>query len=424
MSAFFSGIDFGTSGARICVIDAASKLVFEATEPYSLDITASWLAALLSLVNAIPFTLKKRLASIALCGTSGTLLLTDDAGQALSTPLIYNDVRATAEAKSLCEFAPAHSIVLAPSSSLAKLHWLIKATSIPEAYCAHQADWLAQQLHGQPGVCDYHNALKLGYDGENLTWPAWLRKLNLFSYLPKVVSPGAIVGPITSILAARLQISPACVVRAGTTDSIAAFIASGVRTPGTAVSSLGSTLALKVITPRRIEDSQHGVYSHRWGTHWLAGGASNSGGNVLRAFFNDTDIERLSATINPQRAAPYVYYPLLTPGERFPINDANFLPVITPRPDEPAEFLHCLLEGIARIEARGYALLESLGVHPIDRILSAGKGGRNPVFSAIREKLTGKPTSKANHDEAAYGAALLAQLGERCFITGSEKQCT
>lgn len=421
MSAFFSGIDFGTSGARICVIDAESKLVFEATESYTLDLPASWLAALMSLVNAIPITFKKHLASVALCGTSGTLLLTDDAGRALSAALLYNDARATAEAKALGEFAPAHSIVLAANSSLAKLHWLIKATSITETYCAHQADWLGQQLHGQPRVCDYHNALKLGYDVENLRWPAWLRSLNLFSYLPKIVSPGAVVGPVTPALAARLQINPACMVRAGTTDSIAAFIASGAHTPDTAVSSLGSTLALKVITPRRIEDSEHGVYSHRWGRYWLAGGASNSGGNVLKAFFSDQEIECLSATINPQRAAPYVYYPLLSPGERFPTNDPAFLPVITPRPDAPAEFLHCLLEGIARIEARGYALLESLGVHPIERILSAGKGGRNPVFSAIREKLTRKTIHKAKYDEAAYGAALLAQRGERCFITERKK---
>lgn len=420
MSAFFSGIDFGTSGARICVIDAASNLVFEARESYSLDLPASWLAALMSLCNAIPITLKKHLTSVALCGTSGTLLLTDDTGRALSAPLLYNDARASAEAKALGEFAPPHSVVLTPSSSLAKLHWLSKATSITSGYCAHQADWLGQQLHGQPRICDYHNALKLGYDVENFTWPAWLRKLNLSSYLPKVVSPGAVVGPVISTLAARLQINPACMVRAGTTDSIAAFIASGAHTPDTAVSSLGSTLALKIITSRRIEDSQHGVYSHRWGSYWLAGGASNSGGNVLSAFFNAADIERLSAAINPQGAAPYIYYPLLRPGERFPINDPNFLPVITPRPDAPAEFLHCLLEGIARIEARGYALLESLGVHPIDRILSAGKGGRNPIFSAIREKLTGKTIYKAEHDEAAYGAALLAQRGERCFIIGSK----
>lgn len=64
---------------------------------------------------------------------------------------------------------------------------------------------------------------------------------------------------------------------AGTTDSIAAFLAAGVDAPGQAVTSLGSTLAIKLLSETRVDDARYGVYSHRLGDSWLVGGASNTG---------------------------------------------------------------------------------------------------------------------------------------------------
>jgi hypothetical protein len=58
-------------------------------------------------------------------------------------------------------------------------------------------------------------------------------------------------------------------------DSIAAFLAAGgaegALTPGIAVTSLGSTLAVKLLSAVRLEDSMYGVYSHRLGDLWLVG---------------------------------------------------------------------------------------------------------------------------------------------------------
>jgi len=123
---------------------------------------------------------------------------------------------------------------------------------------------------------------------------------------------------------------------AGTTDSIAAFLAAGVTQSGAAVTSLGSTLVLKLLSDTRVESTEHGVYSHWFGARWLAGGASNAGGTVLRRFFDDRTLATLSATINPSVASPLDYMPLLRPGERFPINDPTLAPRLTPRPVRPA----------------------------------------------------------------------------------------
>lgn len=47
---------------------------------------------------------------------------------------------------------------------------------------------------------------------------------------------------------ARFGLPPSCQVVAGTTDSIAAFIAANATEPGYAVTSLGSTLAVKMLS--------------------------------------------------------------------------------------------------------------------------------------------------------------------------------
>jgi len=72
-------------------------------------------------------------------------------------------------------------------------------------------------------------------------------------------------------------LSEECVVCTGTTDSIAAFLAARAAGPGRAVTSLGSTLAVKLVSEARVDDARFGVYSHRLDGAWLVGGASSPG---------------------------------------------------------------------------------------------------------------------------------------------------
>ncbi|KAK7251868.1 hypothetical protein RIF29_35447 [Crotalaria pallida] len=101
-----------------------------------------------------------------------------------------------------------------------------------------------------------------------------------------------------------------CVVCTGTTDSIVAFLAARATQPGKAVTSLGSTLAIKLLSNTRIEDSRFGVYSHRFDDKWVVGGASNTGGAVLRQLFTNDELDKLSEQINPSEVSLLDYYPL------------------------------------------------------------------------------------------------------------------
>jgi sugar (pentulose or hexulose) kinase len=328
-------------------------------------------------------------------------------------PILYNDDRGKTELEHLRAFVPAGHAVLSATSSLTKLYWLAAQPQMLDRsrYFLHQADWLAYHLHGKLGVSDYHNALKLGYDVESLCYPDWLERQPYRSLLPQVLEPGAPIGLILPDVVRQLGLAADCLVCAGTTDSIAAFIASEATSPGAAVTSLGSTLVVKLLSQTRVDDVRYGIYSHRWGDLWLVGGASNTGGAVLRHFFSDAELASLSREIDPDVSSQLDYYPLLTLGDRFPINDPNLAPRLTPRPDRDSEFLHGLLTGIAKIEARGYELLAELGATPLTSIQAAGGGANNPTWTRIRQRYLPVPISVSQHQEAAYGTALLASRG-------------
>ncbi|MFM6280339.1 MAG: FGGY-family carbohydrate kinase, partial [Dolichospermum sp.] len=312
----------------------------------------------------------------------------------------------------LIQIAPPNHTVLSATSSLAKLLWMQELASFVNArYLLHQADWLGFLLHGKLGISDYHNALKLGYDVEQLQYPKWLEQLHIPLNLPQVLTPGTPIGELLPQIAAEFGLKNDCLVVAGTTDSIAAFLASGAKFPGEAVTSLGSTLVLKLLSRHRIEDARYGIYSHRLNDLWLTGGASNTGGAVLKHFFSDLELVRLSTKIDPTQASMLDYYPLLQPGDRFPINDPQLLPKLEPRPDQPHDFLHGLLASMAKIESQGYELLQNLGADPLTHIYTAGGGAANSTWTAIRQRYLKVPIVSAKNTQAAYGTALLAMQG-------------
>ncbi len=417
---YFLGIDFGTSGARSCVIDAEGAIVIEDKRDFGTlddyERAGIWREALWDLVASLPPAIRTQLSDIALDGTSGTVLACDEELSPRHPPLLYNDDRAVEEARLIAKTATPGHPAAAVTSGLAKILWLKKRLGLTGARLyLNQADWLSGLLSGRVGMTDYHNALKMGLDLDTLQWPAWVEYLADVDYLPVPVAPGSRLATVSRPRARYLGVNPGCMVHAGTTDSIAAFLAAGVTRSGDAVTSLGSTLVLKLLSDTPVESTGHGVYSHWFGSRWLAGGASNAGGAVLRQFFDDRQLAALSEQIDPAVASPLDYLPLPKPGERFPVNDPQLAPRLTPRPPDDTEFLHGLLESLARIEARGYGLLAELGATPLGRVDTAGGGARNPVWTRIRARLLGVPVARAAHTEAAYGAALLAREGLRLF---------
>ncbi len=419
---FALGIDFGTSGARAIAIGSAGQIVAQVRHRFASEEVCdpqAWQQVLWHLLASINPSVLAKISHIAINGTSATVLLCDRHLQPITPALLYNDPTARAMATGLQNLAPSGSPAVSATSSLVKAVWW--HTKLPLAVrerafrLCHQADWLTGLLHTQPPVSDYHNALKLGYDVRSLTYPDWLTALPIASWLPPVKPPGEAIAAIAPNIAQRFGLPSTCQIHAGTTDSIAAFLASGASQPGDAVTSLGSTLVLKLLSPVPIDNQTFGIYSHRLGDLWLVGGASNTGGAVLQQYFSTAQIVALSAQIAEQKdfseSCKLDYYPLTSPGERFPINDPDYAPRLTPRPERDVDFLYGLLDAIARIESKGYKKLQALGSPAVRQVYTAGGGAQNTVWQALRQQHLGLPVLNAVQTEAAYGTAKLALAG-------------
>ncbi|KAB1207360.1 hypothetical protein CJ030_MR7G017456 [Morella rubra] len=331
----YLGMDFGTSGARFALIDKRGTIHAEGKRVYPLykgketiDWTSSWKSTLFLLLEDVPFDLRELIASITIDGTSATTIIVDSTtGEPLCRPFLYNE--SCSDALPIVKgIAPANHTVCSGSSTLCKLvsWWNMVDANKTFAALLHQADWLLWLLHGKLGVTDYNNALKVGYDPELDSYPPWLLSQPYSKLLPSVQAPGTPIGCLKEDIRTNYGFPKDCVVCTGTTDSIAAFLAAQATQPGKAVTSLGSTLAVKLLSTSRIDDARYGVYSHRLDDKWLVGGASNTGGAVLRQIFTDEQLENLSEHIDPMKACLLDYYPLPTVGERFPVADPKMAP--------------------------------------------------------------------------------------------------
>lgn len=410
------GIDVGTSGVRIAAVDAT--LVVRAVAQVAMPAAGSvgmrvqqdpsiWWHATSAALRALDLAgLDAR--ALAVDGTSGTILEVHDDGSPAGLASMYADRADDEHVQRVADAAPPETAALGHASPLARALRFRTAG----ARLVHQADWIAAQFSGRFDVTDENNALKTGYDPLRRAWPSWLDDTGMdTTRLPRVVPAGTDVGLIRSSVAREFGLPDDVAIVSGTTDGCASFLASGASQPGDGVTSLGTTLTVKLLSEAPVTAPTFGVYSHRIGDQWLAGGASNTGGGVLAAHFSRDELAHLTARLRPDQPTGLDYYPLVTPGERFPVNDPHLAPRLTPRPIDDAQFLQAMLEGIAAIEGLAYATLVSLGTSPLRTVRTTGGGAVSDAWTAIRGRVLGVPMLPPASPDAAVGVARLAWRG-------------
>ncbi len=433
------GLDFGTSGARACLLDPAHRNTPVALHraPYAAQTPGAWRDTLCTLLDTIQHD-NHDIGAICVDGTSATTLLVDaPTGTLVNEECVcmYNQAAPVDAVEAAVRMAGSASTpATAPTSALPKLLAWVLDGSVDAARDAgytpvlcHQADWIAglawtmlmgDENHALFTSSSYNNCLKLGYDVRTLTWPSWLTDDPAIAPLlpQRVVAPG-------DVLVQNKQ----AVLCAGTTDSIAAFLASGASAVGDAVTSLGSTLALKLISQHPIaDDAARGLYCHRLGDTWLVGGASSSGCAVLRERWTDEELVVLEEELlqdgwvgeegcrevsllhgHTVRLLPKgVTHDRLVGGN----NSHAEQQTLEESTANCIDTLYAMLHGIASIEARAYTALSEAGSSPVTRCFTAGGGAKNEAWRRIRQHMLGVPVTSLMqpYDEAAYGCALLA----------------
>ena len=401
---FFGGLDFGTSGARISIINFKKELKYSNSVAYQYGFKNpnSWIDSCEKLLYNLPIHVKSNLDKLAISGTSGTLTALDLKGDPIGEAIPYD--QACNENKILIESLTSEEDHLRTSySSLAKALKLINKYGT-DILLRHQSDWitgwfLKDWTYGEEG-----NNLKLGWDLMKESWPKSYLNISWQNCLPQIIKSGEIIGQIHSGLAESFKLNKKLTIISGTTDSNASLIAAGLgKEDGLCV--LGTTIVVKKFIDNPIKDK--GITIHRVRGDWICGGASNAGCGILSKFFSDLEIKELSRQINTSKSTSLNLLPLNCKGERFPINNPNLEPILGPRPVSDSLYLQALLEGLANIELKGWEKLYELTGSLPKKIITTGGGSRNPQWRAIREQIINIPIISSKKT-TSFGTALLA----------------
>ena len=139
---FYGGLDFGTSGARISIINFNTELIYSNSVPYlySFKNPNSWINSCEKLLESLPIEIKSNLNKLAISGTSGTLTAFTYKGDPIGKAIPYNE--ACNEHKILLEsFTYGEDHLRTPYSSLAKALKLLDKYG-PNILLRHQSDWI------------------------------------------------------------------------------------------------------------------------------------------------------------------------------------------------------------------------------------------------------------------------------------------
>ncbi|MEV4535901.1 FGGY-family carbohydrate kinase [Asanoa sp. NPDC049518] len=404
----FAGVDVGTQSLRVLLADEHGTVVARAGVPltgwrddgrHEQD-PARWWTALGAAFREVP---AEQVASVAICGTSGTFLLADRDGTPRTPALMYDDARATAEAGMQRTWA------------LPKLLWLLRHGPVEvrtglaagRLVVRHCGDHLADRLTGELVATDWTSALKTGYDGD------WVASEVPAAALPEVVRPGTLIGMVGAAGAAHTGLPVGVPVRAGLTDGCAAQVAAGALAPGSWNSVLGTTLVVKGVTTAKLADPSGAVYSHRHPDGgWLPGGASNVGAAVVDDRFPGADRAKLDLAAPRHEPAGAVVYPLRGRGERFPFVRPDAQTFTLGEFAGEADHYAGLLQGVAYVERLCYAHLRRLGADTTGPLALTGGATRSRYWSQLRADVLGRPVLIPATPEPALGMAVVAAAGD------------
>ena len=417
------GIDLGTQSVRALAADAegtargrgaADLTSHRDGERHEQDPEAWWTAVTAATRQALA-GLTAPVYGVAVCSTSGTVLLTDSAGNPRTAGLMYDDGRAGAQAQ-VAQAAGAavwerlgHQIQ--PTWALAKAMWLVDEHEAAGTRLAHQADFVNGRLAGGPVATDSSHALKTGYDVLAERWPAEVEAgVGAGTVLPEVVRPGTLLGEVGAAAAAQTGIPLGTPVVAGMTDGCASQIGSGALRIGRWNSALGTTLVLKGVTADPLLDPDGLVYSHRSPDgSWLPGAASSVGAGALgRPARGLAELDAMAAARGPSGLAAY---PLAGVGERFPFVAPAARAFVLGEPRDDVDRHAAILEGVALVERLALAYVRRLGAPVEGPLAFTGGATRSAYWCQLRADVLGLPAVVPRHADAALGMAILAAYG-------------
>lgn len=464
MSAVLLGIDFGTGGAKACLLDDQGVVLGYAYREYPIfhphpgwsehDAETYWQVTCELIAEVLRDTgcLGSDIAGIALSSALPSMVLVDESGRVIAPALNLMDRRALEEVHiaqdalgaDLIESLTANRIEDHPS--IVNLLWFKRHQPdlFSSAYKALTIDgFIASRLTGRYTV----NRSGAVFYGVVFDIRAGEFRLDLLErlgldpeILPELCDCSQLIGSVTSTASAATGLAPDTPVLGGQVDCNAGWIAGGATSPGDMQLNLGTCGVLGVVH-RSMDYLAHpdGLqmvnipYTTSPLDTFSAVAVTTTGGQTLR-YLRDTfgdrerDAERLQGvsayelmTLQAKDVPPGSEGLIVLPyfmGERSPLWDATARGVVfgLSLHHTRGHFFRAFMEGVAYALYYSYSTLMQTGLQPTYPLIFNEGGSQSEVWRRIITDMLGIPTARlCGVGGAPLGDAILAGVGVGVF---------
>ncbi|MCC6353466.1 MAG: xylulokinase [Verrucomicrobiae bacterium] len=435
----FLGIDFGTGGCKVTVIDGEGAVLENASAEYPTSHPrpawaeqdpADWYRAMCHVLNGL--THRARIAALALDSYTHGAVLLDDRRRVIRPTIVYTDQRSARE----CDFLRESHFDLifqtafqapTPTWTLPQMLWL--QNNEPDALRRTRQilfvkDYIRFLLTGEM-ACDCIEAQgTLFWDMKGGRWSEALCALADIPVraLPRIGKPTDVAGRLSRGAAADTGLAEGLPVIMGASDSAVEGYAAGAIEPGQCVLKLATAGNVNVMTAEANPHPETLTYSHVVPGLWYSVTATNAAATCQR-WYRDmfcapgTDYAALEALANgsPPGSNGVFFHPYLQ-GERSPYWDPDLRGSFTgiSMANSRGDFSRALLEGVAYSLRDCYRTIEKIGLRAREFILIGG-GAKSALWGGIVSDIFDAPVNCPASCDASFGSALLAAVGAGAF---------
>ncbi|WP_437608916.1 xylulokinase [Erwinia sp. V71] len=431
------GIDLGTSGVKVVLLDAQGQVLASQTAPLSVSRPNplwseqdphSWWQATDQALQAL--AAEQDLSQVQAIGLTGQMhgaTLLDAQGQVLRPAILWNDGRSAQQCRELeQQVADARQItgnLMMPGFTAPKLLWVqqhepdifarVAKVLLPKDYLRWRLTGeFASDMSDAAGTM-WLNVATRDWDDRLLTACGLSR-----AQMPQLFEGNQITGHLQADLAQRWGMKAVPVV-AGGGDNAAGAIGVGMFRPGQAMLSLGTSGVYFVVSDGFRSNPASAVHSfcHALPDRWHLMSVMLSAASCLdwaAQLSGCEDVPQLLAEAErARRDLPPVWFLPYLSGERTPHNNPAAKGVFfgfTHQHGRP-ELACAVLEGVGFALAQGMDVLHATGVTP-ETIMLIGGGARSAFWRQMLADITGQTLDYCRGGDVgpALGAARLARL--------------
>ncbi|ATE52041.1 gluconokinase [Actinosynnema pretiosum] len=430
-------VDLGTTATKVVAVDPRARVLRSTERGYPMRTTPSGeatqdpdevLAAALAAVSEVALACPEGVRALVLTGALHTLLGLDESGRPVTPSLSWADRRAVEQVARLraADGVALHRATGTPvhtMSPLVKLRWFADHGVRAHRWCGLK-DYVFAHLTGVLATEHSSGSATGLMDLRALDWrPEALEHARVRAeQLPELHAPTASF-PLRAVVDG---VAPGTPVVLGGGDGPLANLGVGAIVPGVAALSLGTSGALRVVSPEPAVDERGRVFCYAIGDGlWTVGGAVSNGGVVASwaaESFGADVVELLDEAARvPVGASGVTALPYLL-GERAPWWDADATSAVVGlrREHGRAELTRALVEGVAQQLALVLDAVRS--VAEVRLVRATGGALRHELWASVLCAALDVPLEiTEDTGGSAVGAALLAwrSLGELDSLAGT-----